>query len=144
MREIKFKAKEIQTDKWVFGFYECDREFLALGNIKPGISHTISGHYENPSEEDLKMGNVIFDIDKDTLCQFTGLTDSNGDYIYENDILKISHNGVVKKSVVKWSDINARYVYIILNGSDETFDFTMNVAHSSTICSNIHDSGEVL
>lgn len=66
MREILFKAKRIDNGEWVYGFY-MDRK-------GPEII------------EDGTWG--IWEVDKDTICQYTGLTDKNGNKIWENDILE--------------------------------------------------------
>lgn len=69
MREIKFRGKEVNTDVWVFGGYE---------DFKPGKLGKIRGPNQG----------LVFAVDPATVGQFTGLCDSNGQEIYEGDIVK--------------------------------------------------------
>ena len=96
MKEILFRAKQIDDGEWVEGYYAM----MGKGNL---IRHYIvqncalTGLFEDP-EDNMYFNDV--EIDPETLCQYTGLNDGNGKRIWENDIVKHERSDTI--GTVKW------------------------------------------
>ena len=73
MREHKYKAKRLDTGKWIEGYLW--RDTTASYYIRKEIALAYA-----------KM--VDFEVDPNTLCEFTGLCDKNRNMVWEHDIVE--------------------------------------------------------
>ena len=111
MREIFVRrGKRVDNGKWVYGnivFTRSGRAFLLEGSFFSGESH----------EGNFKHGEIYgTEVIPETVGQFTGLTDNNGERIWEGDIVRCkqerNNEGIC---VVRW--FNGAFVACSISGN---------------------------
>lgn len=138
MREILFKAKRKDNGEWVEGSL-----IIAEGSVAYIIRSKSKAFI--PKGESIICSAECYEINPDTLCQYTGLTDKNGRKIWENDILKANLDERYPEDItyikILWNEcgfcINENYSTAI-----ETLE--KRDAEYFQVCGNIFDNAELL
>lgn len=98
-RKILFKAKRIDNEEWVEGYY-----FYAGGKYM----------ILNFTEKNSELYHNMYEVQANTICQYTGLTDKDGNKIWENDIVNCGC-----KLIVTWNEMLAEWCLEFLEGGAE-------------------------
>lgn len=134
MREILFRAKRIDNAEWVVGnYYES----------KTSGCYILTPYIKTRTKDGVIIGDVFdtYEIDPETLCQFTGLTDKNGKQIWENDIVK--HKISDTMGTIKWYE--GDYVgWCVDDVYMDEQQFTTEMWNECEVIGNIFDTPETV
>ena len=134
MREILFKAKRKDNGEWVEGFY-----------IKKYDETGKSRHYIYISKSCIVW--EYAEVDENTICQYTGLTDKNGNKIWENDVIGYwdtynTENGLAEADCIGkvfWDDETLSF-QVTERLSAESYE----VMDECSVIGNIFDNPELM
>ena len=121
MREILFRGKAKDSGKWAQGYaYKIWKQAFILWGVVNEVPDMI-------------------EVDPETVCQYTGLTDKNGNKIFEGDIVK--HKSAQLLGVVKYSE---KYMQFIVDDIDDGEQDYSEFINEVKIIGNIFDNPELL
>ena len=127
MREILFRGKRIDNGEWVASgnvFLEGTRKYIYI---------------PNPEPDERARAYLCYEVDPETVGQFTGLTDAHGKKIFEGDIVDIlTENEEI--GVVNYEDGG-----FLVDADGFCVDFHANInGNDVEVIGNIHDNKDLL
>jgi uncharacterized phage protein (TIGR01671 family) len=122
-RTIKFRGKRIDNGQWVYGF--------------------LADSYYINDVNSVDLSSI--EIDPETVGQFTGLLDRNGNEIYEGDIMQVNYIMATGRHFI---GLSYEVRWCIQDGSWTAWngcsDFALPKPRQILIKGNIHDNPELL
>lgn len=125
--------KKYFADGWVYGFYVPERSATMFGDVQPLASIIKTG-----DPHDITTG-MWFDVNPDTVGEFTGFNDVDGKPIFEGDIVTLSYAGDTLYAVI-WAEAQARF---LLTDGESVEDFDDFYVFETKIVGNIYDNPDI-
>ena len=138
MRKILFRGKRKDNGEWVQGFYfERIRNYAGLKTVKHCYIK-----YESWDE-----GFITYEVFPETVGQFTGLKDKNGDKVFEGDIVKgdlglgygDNENHI---AYIEYQEDGMSFCLVEI--LEEDFGKCAEISDDLEVIGNIHDNPELL
>lgn len=134
MREILFKAKRLDNGEWV------------EGALLDGVEHCLIGQgikFSPYTEDECKI--VGYKVDRNTLCQYTGLTDKHGNKIWENDIVFVTddegNSGMVDTGIGEIDFLEGLWY---ISGYVQNSLYDINKCYKIEVLGNVFDNADLL
>lgn len=134
--EKLFRGKRVDNDEWVYGYHATQSNHACFERELKYTSFILKDEFM-----DWGLGGLAeYEVIPETVGQFTGLLDKNGNKIFEGDIVKCRslEYGYTNKAVY-YNEDKARFVLSSL-GTDYDFGEYMTLE----VIGNVYDNKELL
>lgn len=130
MDRYLYKAKRINNGEWVTG---------SLLTCEDGTCKIATSLLEVKTNGPILV--CAYDVDRDTICQCTGLKDKNGNLIWENDIV-VCRDFTEEKYMIAWKQDEVRFEY--QQYSCSIMNFEQLSGCEAEVIGNIFDNKDLL
>lgn len=127
-----FKAKKVDDGEWVTG---------SLITCEDGTCKIATSCLEGKADEPILV--CAYDVDRDTICQCTGLKDKNGKLIWENDIANCMDAECC--GYISWNESEAGFYFnVLLEDGRFEEEHIYDYQDCMEVIGNIFDNKELL
>nr|DAZ65990.1 MAG TPA: YopX protein [Caudoviricetes sp.] len=137
-REILFKAQRKDNGEWVEGsliIAERSVAYIIRSKSKAFI----------PKGESIICSAECYEINPETLCQYTGLTDKNGKKIWENDIVNRTDLHVASEPSIGFIEYDLENTSFLIHWTDKVeYSPTYHWKDKLQVIGNIFDNADLL
>ena len=143
MREYKFRGKEIDTGKWVYG--GLFKEPAPPQCFEKTLEDKYWIVYPDPRympDWNLPYQMVRTDVEKETIGQYTGLKDRNMKEIYEGDVIKVFTNKEWRIGKIIYE--HSGFTIDVTNNKELKYGRTSIIEKLTEVIGNIYDNKNLL
>ena len=126
MREVEFRGKRLDNGEWIQG------SLLTEGKSRKIVV---------PKEDMVGCMVTMYPVNPETVGQYTGLEDKNGNKIFEGDVLGDTLGWVYQ---VMWDSDNGRFLGHHSKPRGDMYICYVGREPKSKIIGNIHDNPELM
>ena len=126
MREYLFRGKRVDNDEWVEGYYVYDE----CGQVTEGPKGYILYLNRHPCGWDL----IPFEVDPESVGQYTGINNKKGRKIFEGDIINIKYPEITVENCV------VTYVGACFYGSTDFDNWELDNYIDIKVIGNVFDN----
>lgn len=139
MREIIYRGLRKDGRGWAYGSYIYN----------PMDEEHYIGAYEPPKNPLRGLEWNVYEVDSETVGQFTGLADKNGRKIFEGDIIErrlLPTKQICTKSIAKYAERHAAFAINDINGNviEDYLDSILQMNFEIEVIGNRWDNPELL